>query len=132
MSSFASEVREYLIAQGITAPILYGSKAVLPTKGTVLQLREYGGAAPYRTHNTGAAVSYERPSMQIIAHSEHYGDAEELARQVYHAVTLRNAYIGQTWYVLIEPKQAPFDMGLDANGRVKFGFNIDALKRPSS
>jgi hypothetical protein len=130
--SFPSEIRDRLISQGIAAAkIGISSSFVVPATGEYLVLTETGGTGPYHTHNSGAVPSLVRPSMQLLARAATYVAAMTLARAAYTALLLRDTTLSGTRYLLIEPLQEPFDLGLDANGRAQVAFNIRAEKSPS-
>lgn len=129
--SFSDEIKNRLTAQGITVPILNGSKAVQPESGSFVHLREYPGRNPVKVHNTGAATRYARPALQCIAHAANKVDARALAYQVYDGLQFVNTTLGSTWYVIMNPIQEPYDFGLDSKGRVQFAFNVETLKTPS-
>lgn len=129
--SFPSEIQARLTDQGITETTVVGSRVFLPTEGKVIHLMEYAGQTPWRTHNTGAAVSYVRPAMQIVAHAPELEDARTLIYRIRDAVTIRNMFLSGTWYLFIEPNGEPRDSGMDGNDRATFTLNIGTLKRPS-
>lgn len=131
--AFSDEMKTRLQAQGVTSPILTGSKIIQPEDPTVkfIHLREYPGRFPVRVHNTGAATRYARPVLQCIAHASNKVDARALAYQAYDGMSFVNATIGGTWYVQTNPIQEPYDFGLDSKGRVQFAFNVETLKTPS-
>lgn len=129
--SFSDEIKGRLQSQGVTDPIVTGSKVAQPESGSFLHLREYPGSAPVRVHNTGAATRYARPVFQCIAHAPNKVDARALAYQAYNGLSLVNTTLGSTWYIRIVPLQEPYDFGLDSKGRVQFAFNVETLKTPS-
>lgn len=129
--SFPAEIQNRIAAQGITTLVHVGSKATLPQTGKVIHLLEYGGPGPWRTHNTGAAPSYVRPSFQIVTHADDLADARALMLSVRDAITIRDTYLDGTWYLYVEPNGDPRDSGLDGNDRATFTLNFNTLKRPS-
>ncbi|HVJ72027.1 MAG TPA: minor capsid protein [Sphingomicrobium sp.] len=131
--SFTDEIKSRLVAQGVTDLILVGMKPVLPDEAgkKFITMREYGGRAPWRVHNTGAATRYARPGLQVIAHAPNTVDSLALAYQAYNALCFVNTVISGTTYIQVNPLQEPYPLGLDTKGRVQFVFNVETLKTPS-
>lgn len=131
--SFSLEVRDYLVLGGIpTAKITIGSSFKMPAEGEFLSLIVTGGLAPQYVHNSRGTPAYVQPGMQLLARSKNAVDAEALIHQAYDIICpVRDTLLGTTLYLFIKPVQEPFDMGLDANTRSCWAFNIRTLKRPS-
>lgn len=129
---FSDEIKARLVAQGMTASTIFvSSKAKPPATGDYVLLTETGGIGPYRTHND-VSPSFVRPNMQVIAGSETAAAARALIKAAYDALMgVRNMTLSGTRYLLIDALQEPFDLGPDANTRIRFAFNINTEKEPS-
>lgn len=136
MSEFTKDLVVRLTDQGVGSfgtTLFTSSKAILPNgKDAILSIRATGGTAPLRTQNSVATPAYQRPSAQLTAHAPTAAASESMARAAYNAlVGVRNITLNGTWYLDITPTQEPFDVGLDAQERPQFAFNVTAVKRPS-
>jgi hypothetical protein len=135
VSSFTEDLIVRLTDQGVGsfgATLFTSSKAMLPNgKDAILSIRATGGTSPLRTQNSVSAPAYQRPSAQLTAHAPTAAASESMARAAYNAlVGVRNMTLNGTWYLDISPTQEPFDIGLDAQERQQFAFNVTAIKRP--
>lgn len=135
---FETELCDRFVAESVAArgsTLFWGSKASLPVKGkgakTFLHVVVYGGQAPLKVHNTGAAPALQRPRAQVVAHGEEPAAAWALAQAAYTACFVANTRLSEVWYPCLSALQDPFDMGLDESGRLKVGFNVEALKAVS-
>ena len=117
--------------------IFMGSGATLPAIGSTdtpfLTLIETGGTSPWIMHQSDTTPAYQRPSMQVVARSTSWAAARLLAKNAYNVfVQRRSLTINNTWYLSVDVRQEPFDLGPDESGsRVRVAFNVDAVKRPS-
>lgn len=132
---FLEEVTNVLEAAGVgvsNTNIFHGTKVQIPVgDGPYLQIRETGGTTPLRIQNS-IAPQYQRPAAQLVAIALDYVVARLMARAAYNALAVvRNTSILGTRYLEINVVQEPFDLTLDAAGRVRIAFNITALKGPS-
>lgn len=110
--------------------IFWSSKAPIPTgDGPYLSIIETGGTDPWLVHNAGSY--YQRPSAQILARGKSYDATRNMIKNAYNAlVRKRNVTINSVWYVSIDIHQEPFDLAVDDSGRIRYAFNITAVKRP--
>lgn len=113
--------------------LFVSSRAVIPTgDGPYLALIETGGSGPRRTQNAVATPAYVQPGAQVIAFASTEPAAKTMITNAYNVlVGVSNRLVGSVWYLWIRPLQEPFDMGLDEAGRIRIGFNVIALKRPT-
>ena len=133
---FIDDIITLLSASGVGVSgetLFWTSGAELPAgDGPFLNLQETGGTAPIIMHNSDTVPAYQRPSAQLVARGGDADSARLMIKNAYTAlVQKRNLIINGTWYVKIDVKQEPFDLGTDEAGRVRYAFNIDAVKRPS-
>ena len=136
MSDFAEDIVYLEEAAGVGtfgATIFATSKSVIPKgDGPFLSIRETGGTSPLRTQNSVAVPAYQRPSAQLVARASKPVDAKSMARAAYNAlVGVRNRMVNGVYYREINPVQEPFDIGLDAQERIQYAFNVNAVKRPT-
>lgn len=110
--------------RGVFGSTLFLGSKSLPKAGTVLTVIETGGMAPSRVHNrTPPAI--RRPGAQISVRSDSRTAAAALAGQAYADVCdVLNMDLNGTRYLAITPRQEPFDMGTEDDGRIKVGFNV--------
>jgi hypothetical protein len=84
-----------------------------------------------RTHNQ-RSDAYQYRDGQLRVRAASYEEARLRAWRAYTALqAIENVEVLGTWYLAIQTKQPPFDMGLDADARASVGFNFRATKRPS-
>lgn len=109
--------------------IFAGTAATIPTgAGPYLSIIETPGLAPELVQN---ADSYRHPSVQILVRAKSPSAANTMARAAYNALrVIQNQTIGSTWYLSIRPRQEPFDLGVDDNGRARVAFNVLGHNRP--
>ena len=114
--------------QGVAGvSIFWGTKSEPTGDGPFITIIETGGTGPKRVHN---AAPYRRPSAQIVVRAKGQDVARAKADAVWNALDQkRNLTVNGNWYVSIDTKQEPFDMGLDGAGRIRFAFNIECVKR---
>lgn len=132
---FAEDMVHVLQTGGVGvagASLFISSQSVPPTgDGPYLTVILTGGVWPVRTHDRGAAIAYERPGAQLVVRCKQWAAAEAMARAAYVVLSgIVNVFIGPTRYLEVRLLQEPFDMGPDASGRARCGFNVQALKRP--
>ncbi len=134
--SFETEILARLVAQSVgvvDTNIFVGSKSAVPDgPGPFLTFRDTGGFAPERTQNTIYPPAYVKPSAQLLARAFDKPAARTMIYAAYAAlISVRNQLLSGTFYREINPRQEPYDLGLDSKGRVQYVFNIDVIKRPS-
>lgn len=117
----------------IGTTIFLNTSAIIPeTNIATLSLVETGGTGILRTHN-GKPV--ERPTAQASARAWSYVDARALLKTAWNALGgadgLHNITLDGVFYLSIVPRQSFIDIGLDAKGRARVAFNIDAEKEES-
>lgn len=117
---------------GTRGTTLFGaSAAALPSNGPAVAVVEYGGAAPIETHD--GWVPIEQPRVQVAAYADDAATARTLAWAAWDALTgITNRLLNGTAYLRVQGLQTPFDMGPAGNGRVKWGFNVQVMKRRSA
>ena len=116
---------------GTAGTTLFGSLSVaIPNgAGPVTHLIEYGGATPDETQ-TDDGTAIDRPRVQVTVHATSYSAADTQAQACHRAlarVVNRTAADGMR-YLRVAPIQAPFELGLDANGRAVVAFNLECWK----
>lgn len=134
--SFLDEAIARLVDEGVGAlntSIFATSKQAVPNgAGPYLTIVETGGSGPSWTQNR-IGPAYQHPSLAVTGVAKDYSDASDIARAAYDALgTVRNEFIGATWYRSIVPLQEPYDLLPDAQGRARVRFNALADKRPST
>lgn len=139
---FTDDVISLWVAASLGAygtTIFQSSKAVIPAgDGPYLQIIEYGGGEPQNLHQSRTTPAYQFPTAQCFARGKSHTDTKAKAWAAYSALAQnpatgkpwRNVTLNGIYYVSITPRQQPFDMGDDGTGRIKFGFNLSAQKRP--
>lgn len=139
LDEIAGRLQEQNVGQpgtvaGLPNSIYISSKATIPAgPGPYLQLNETGGGGSSRTHNDTAT---EHPTAQIVARATTYPLARAILQAAYDAlggaVGLYNVTLDDTFYLSINARQGPTDMGLDGDpSRVVVTFNIEAERVPS-
>jgi hypothetical protein len=127
----------YLLEQGGIATrsggdartILIGAKAKPPAAiAWFVRLVEYGGLLEH-THDRSTAA-YHLPKVQVAFTSNDWLLIRQKAHEALGVLDIGNVEVNGTWYRRLSPMQSPFDMGIDDNQRAKFGFNVQAEKRP--
>lgn len=131
--AFDLEIKAKLIADGLVTATNYfvGPKATIPAgAGPFTQFEETGGSGNVPTQVS--ALGYERPSAQIVVTADTRSVARSKAVELRNSLaSVRNATLSGTFYLWITADQQVLDFPLDAAGRLRFGFNISAYKRPS-
>lgn len=82
----------------------------------------------------GPKLNMELPNLQILCRDapDSYENARQLADDVYQFLHNQvGITIGGTRYAVIEALQAPFNLGIDEQGRWIIGFNVRCWKRPN-
>jgi len=99
-----------------------------PTPDTVVTLYETGGQAPMYTHSS-PLQAYERPMFQVIARDPSYVAARNKINSIWKTLgAIKNTSITDAFYLMIMPRQSPFDMGDDENKRSRLVVNFDVVK----
>jgi hypothetical protein len=113
--------------------IFKGTKPVIPLgAGPFTSVARTGGQGDAGTHNLSRiTIAYERPSAQILVRAEVYEDAQTAIEIAYDALNFYDRFVNGTWWMRCSPKQEPFELPVDENGRARFAFNIDSEKRLS-
>ena len=143
---FLEDVIKLLVDAGVGVygtTIFQSSNAKLPPASSTtsfLVLVEYGGAQPQELHESTDTPAYEFPFAQVTARGSSRSSSQALAVAAYNVLSKnpatgkkrQNFTINNTYYVRLTCKQQPtLDLGPDEVGRIKYGFNIEAMKRPS-
>lgn len=138
-----------LVDNGVVAAgsVFQSTHAKIPAgDAATITLIEYGGPAPLVMHRSDSNPAYEFPTAQVFARGGSHAQVRALAQAAYLRLSRdpstsatsilqrpwRNVTINGVYYVWISPRQQPFDMGPDDVGRLKIGFNLAAMKRPSA
>ena len=136
---FQDEVAARLVAQGVGvdgATIFKGSRAKIPSldepngEGPFITLREYSGTEALFIHSD-LLPHVQRPRIQVTAVGSNYGLVRAKARAAYLALHVWNTSLSGVFYQQLKAIQEPEDFGRDNVGRVKIGFNIEAMKQRS-
>lgn len=136
---FQDEVAARLVAQGVGVvgtSIFKGSRAAIPEKGSALgdgpfiTLREYSGGEALLVHND-QLPHVQRPRCMVTAIGTNYGLVRAKATAAYLALHVWNTMLSGVFYQQLKAIQEPEDMGTDNVGRVKIGFNVEAMKQRS-
>jgi len=99
-----------------------------PTPDTVVALFETGGLSPLYTHS-GTLPAYERPTFQVVVRDASYVAARAKIESIWKTLAaIANTAISGTFYLMIRPRQSPFDMGQDKNERAQLVVNFDVIK----
>ena len=94
--------------------------------GTYVTLVPYAGGAPMGTHNDGL-TAYRQPACQVVCRDRESAVAEAKAVACYGVLTVTNQTIGGVWFRKLAPKQEPFELLPDAQGRSRWVFNLEAI-----
>lgn len=133
------EISAYILAQStrfVAGPSTSATKAQVwlnrfpeTSQGTAVALFESGGVAPLYTQ---AALSMERPAVQVISRSTSYATARLNAHRIYALLSaVENGTLSGVSYPTITPVQSPFDIGMDAGGHSMLSCNYIAEKAVS-
>lgn len=133
---FLDEIRVRLEGAGVGTlgvNIFQTSKNPVPAgDGPYLSLIETGGSGASETHDDTAT---ENPTAQISCRASTAVSARNMLKAAYDALGgangLHNVTISGVQYLKVKARQNPTDIGLDANGRAFYAFNIEAEKQPS-
>lgn len=143
MSTWSSELIHILSGAGVGLPnvnMFVSSARTLPKGlGPFLTVIPTGGSGPENTQSQVTVPAYQLPGAQIVCRSTSFTLAENMARNAYNALfAVTNEWVGSgvlsptgTWYRKIRPTQEPFDLGLDADDRIRVAFNVLGEKRTS-
>ena len=135
------ELTAYVVATTSTSPPLAVGVNVFmhsfpaTAADTAACFYETGGTAPVESF--GGVVA-EAPNVQVVARSDSYTDARDLAQTVFNKmvavknVSLSSSTAAGTWYVSGHAQQSPFDIGDDASGRPQISCNYRIQKEVSS
>lgn len=106
---------------------------------TVTTIYEYSGARNQFTFGTTTNPVWERPRLQVVSRSSSYERARKTIEPIYRTLeivanqTIKPSSIGTgTFYIRIQPIQAPFSMGLDAHELLRIACNFDVMKAIST
>lgn len=127
--SMIDELGAYLQDQGIGTLGIDLFLAGLPDEpAAAVGLLEYGGEQPTFSHGV-PGVNTERRRFQLVTRAETESAARTKAEQV-NAVLVRihNQALSGTWYLGVYPRQSPFPLGTDANGRPRYVCNYQVEK----
>lgn len=118
----------FVSTAAVVSPVVSGES--VPS----LHVIETSGAGADLIHNT-ITPGYLNPSAQVTAKHEEYQQAFDLAMAAWNACwQIKNQFVGSgevlPWYLWLRPTQQPFDMGVDADGKARVGFNVVARMRP--
>jgi hypothetical protein len=99
-------------------------------------LLEYGGDAPLRNQNEGAAhsgvQSGERPRVQLLCRASSYSVGHSLIRSIWTLLDgIVNETINGVGYVRVAALQSPFFLEFDDNKRYLFAVNFTVTKAVS-
>lgn len=129
--AFLDDVVKILVDANVA---VYGTNLFMTTKATIpsgdgpyLSLAETGGTGATNVQNKPVPV-YERPAAQIVARAKTPSAARTMAANAYAAIGIENRTVNGAWYAYIRQMQSIIDMGLDENNRIRYGFNILAMR----
>jgi hypothetical protein len=105
--------------------VYFSTKAPIPADASdVLSFVETPGFAPEFVQNS-PIPAFTFPAAQIVARSQSYEAASDLAKQCYDlCVNVDGVAINGTKYIYIRPLQEPFDLTPDDAGRARVAFNV--------
>lgn len=134
---FIDEISALLVATGgwvMGQSLFTNSTQPVPQNGNgpFTSLIETPGGGFARTHN---GESTEFPTAQFTVRAKSPSVARAKAKEAFATVGgangLSNTMLSGVWYVTLRARQGVMDMGVDAQGRAMFVFNIEAEKKPS-
>lgn len=117
------DVRDYLVAGGITTPIYGGTMPNLPDK--LIALYDTTGYQPERAMGRIAA---DKRNLQVLVRDLKAVDAEALSRTIFNLLDRFVGVLGTTRYDAILGKHTPFSIGADENNRRTFSCNYEVTK----
>lgn len=129
--SAAEDVRDYLVAQGLTGTVNVGTLTESPD--AQVAVLAYGGSPPVLAmgqHNVIERITY----LQVLVRGAKFGyeaaeaQAEAAFQLLRHALGVT---VGGTFYDRIVVVGEPAQLVPDANERPRFVFNVEAWKRGS-
>jgi Bacteriophage minor capsid protein len=140
---FDDDIIKLLVDAGVGVfgtTIFQSSNAKIPTgSGPFISVINYGGGPPQVMQQSERTPAYEFPTCMIFARGTSHAQTRQMAYAAYQVLTQApgggprvNFTINNCWYVSMSARQQPFDMGPDETGRLKYGFNMSAQKRPST
>lgn len=139
--SFLNEQATYLSGLGLVnhtntrnRTIFLGSAVDLPdTDGPFVHMRLTGGWSPILLHNSDTIPAYQRPSAHVVILGANPDVTYAKAEQIWNAyVQKRTLTISGIYYVSMDVGGDISDvLGKDDLGRIRYSFNINAVKRPS-
>jgi len=125
----------FALGASSTAVPLWESQFPSDETDTAISFYESGGPAPMYTQS---ALSYERPTVQVISRSTSYVTARDNAEHVFSLLAAienqditKSTSTGVTNYITVSPVQSPFDMGRDAEQRAQISCNYQVQKEVS-
>lgn len=116
-----------------TAAVDLFSGVMPPEPIVCCALMEYGGEAPLRTQNEGAAHSSaqggERPRFQVLCRATDYDTGRSLIQSMWHVLdAIVNEEINGVFYQRVAAIQSPFLLERDDNDRWIFVANFQASR----
>ena len=108
-----TDVRTYLMANGITTPIYLSKMPDEPD--TLICLYEYAGVGPEMAHDGQA---WENPRLQAVVRNENYAQARGVAQDVYEKLNGKANFLMTSPYLKAIALQSPFPMMIDARKAV--------------
>lgn len=104
--------------------LFYGSLPDAPDAAVCIY--EYAGSPPEYVFE---GLAYENPGLQAVARAATYVAARAKIQVVMDALTAKGSVVlNGTQYGLIGPRQSPFPLGSDAQGRPILACNFDVIK----
>lgn len=134
--SLSSELAAVLVAAGlgtVGTSIFTSLAAKIPTTGDgpFYLILEQPGQAPLYIQNS-FVPNWVRPNAQIIVRHINSTTAKTKARDVYNLLAvIRNQNLSGVRYQSVKPINEPGDLGSDDNGRARWVFNLEIVKKPS-
>lgn len=125
-----NEIADFLEA-AVISPVVFSFYDSAPDE--CVALFPYPGGPPVHTKDRSGAVM-EIQRVQVVARGGEEG-AETLAWRAYRVLDgLGGAKLGTAFYASVRALQSPFrdQGGADEVGRVKFIFNVEAKKQPTT
>lgn len=131
MSGFPDELALYIQSQiGIATSETFSGRVPEVPDDVVVVVPTIGMAPDYTHENPRAA--HENPRAQIVCRSKDYDIAWERSIASFNTcMDITNSYLGETFYMWVNPLQSPFLIDFDTEARFWIGFNVEAKKVPS-
>lgn len=124
--SAANDIRDYLIANGITTPIYLGEvQDNSNISSNAIWCRGYSGRAPDRVFGTNTEVRYHKVQILVRGNPEDYSLSESICDAIYALLQSSRP----TGYQDCKAMQSEFtELGEDENTRLYWTCNFELMK----